>query len=224
MQQLPLVLEHRKMLTREDFLISFSNMEAVEWIDLYPDWIDVFAVMIVGARMSGKTHLLYLFSEKTNAKVYEALTLDNLSFYNIVPTNSAIAIDNIDKIAGNFKLEEQLFHIINYSLECRTKLLLTSSVPCNNIKWSILDLKTRLNTLPVANIYPPDDELIKNLFVKQITEADIIVNPDCIEYLTKNIERSYNAIFNIIEKLKRISLVEKHKITIPFIKTILNKN
>ncbi|MBR4315699.1 MAG: DNA replication protein, partial [Alphaproteobacteria bacterium] len=72
MQQLPLLLEHRRLLGREDFLVSPCNVEAVEWIDLYPDWNNNFAVVILGEKSSGKTHLSWLFSEKTGAKVYDS--------------------------------------------------------------------------------------------------------------------------------------------------------
>ena len=48
MQQLPLLLEHRRLLGREDFLVSPCNIEAVEWIDAYPDWSGNFAVVVLG--------------------------------------------------------------------------------------------------------------------------------------------------------------------------------
>ena len=223
MQQLPLLLEHRRLLGREDFLVSPCNMEAVEWIDLYPDWNNNFAIVVVGNKSSGKTHLSWLFSEKTGAKVYDAKELDDELFSDVVPINSALVIENVDEIIGNFKLEETLFHILNYSLECNTKLLLTTEKIFSELSFKLPDLKTRLQSFPVANIYAPDDEFLKALLVKQFLERDIIVAPDVIEYIIKHIPRDTISVSFLVEQADLLSFEEKRRITIPFIKKIIEK-
>ena len=223
MQQLPLLLEHRRLLGREDFMVSPCNVEAVEWIDLYPEWNNNFAVVVLGAKSSGKTHLSWLFSEKTGAKVYDATELSEELFSDIVPVDSSLVIENVDEIIGNFDLEEALFHVINYAQECNTKILLTTEVAFSTLNFKILDLKTRLQSFPVANIYPPDDEFLQALLVKQFLERDIIVAPDVIEYIVKHITRSAVSVRYIVEQADLLSFEEKHKITIPFIKKIIDK-
>lgn len=223
MQQLPLLLEHRRLLGREDFLVSPCNVEAVEWIDLYPDWNNNFAVVILGEKSSGKTHLSWLFSEKTGAKVYDSKEIADELFSDIVPMNSSLVVENIDEIIGNFELEETLFHIINYAMECNTKLLLTTGKTFSSLDFKILDLKTRLQSFPVANIYSPDDEFLKALLVKQFLERDIIVAPDVIEYIIKHIPRDTVFVSFVVEQADLLSFEEKRRITIPFIKKIIEK-
>ena len=223
MQQLPLLLEHRRLLGREDFLVSPCNVEAVEWIDLYPEWNNNLAVVVIGPKSSGKTHLSWLFSEKTGAKVYDAKELADELFSDVVPINSALIIENIDEVVGNLKIEETLFHIINYAVECNTKLLLTTEKNFSVLNFKLPDLKTRLQSFPVANIYSPDDEFLKALLVKQFLERDIIVAPDVIEYIIKHIPRDAVSVSFIVEQADLLSFEEKHKITIPFIKKIIEK-
>ena len=81
MRQLPLLLENRRLLGREDFLVSPCNIEAVEWIDTYPDWYGVNGVVVFGEKSSGKTHISWLFSEKTGAKVYSVDEIKGEIFY-----------------------------------------------------------------------------------------------------------------------------------------------
>ena len=221
MQQLPLLLEHRRLLGREDFLVSPSNVEAVEWIDAYPDWGSVMAVVVVGAEGAGKTHISWLFSEKTDAKVYDVTELSGELFSDVVPMNSALVIDNVDKIVGDMGAEETLFHIINYAFECNTKLFLTSRRQFMELDFALNDLKTRLVSFPVANLYEPDDEFLKALLVKQFWERDIIVAPDVIEYIVHHIPRDTQSVKYVVEQSDILSFEEKHRITIPFVKKII---
>ncbi len=223
MQQLPLLLEHRRLLGREDFLVSPCNVEAVEWIDAYPDWGNNLAVVVLGEKSSGKTHLSWLFSEKTGAKVYEAKELSGELFSDVVPVNSALIIENVDEVIGNSEIEEILFHIINYAEECNTKILLTTEKTFSSFDFKIPDLKTRLQSFPVANIYSPDDEFLKALLIKQFLERDIIVAPDVIEYIVKHIPRDTVSVAFVVEQADLLSFEEKHRITIPFIKKIIDK-
>ncbi|MBR1545090.1 MAG: hypothetical protein IJ638_04060 [Alphaproteobacteria bacterium] len=223
MRQLSLLLEHRRLLGRQDFLVSPCNVEAVEWIDLYPDWGNNFSIVILGPKSSGKTHLSWLFSEKTGAKIYDASELSDELFSDIVPINSSLVIENIDEIIGDFDSEENLFHIINYAQECNTKLLLTSEKNFSTLTFKIMDLKTRLQSFPVANIYAPDDEFLKSLLVKQFLERDIIVAPDVIEYIVKHIPRDTVSVKYVVEQADLLSFEEKHRITVPFIKKIIEK-
>lgn len=223
MQQLPLLLEHRRLLGREDFLVTSSNMEAVEWIDAYPDWGNVMAVVVCGGEGSGKTHISWLFSEKTEARVYDISEIGSELFSDIVPMNSALVIDNVDRAIGDMSLEENLFHIINYAFECNTKLFLTSGRKFLELDFALNDLKTRLVSFPIANLYEPDDEFLKALLVKQFLERDMIVAPDVVEYIVRHIPRNTGAVKHIVEQADILSFEEKHRITIPFIKKIIEK-
>ena len=78
-------------------------------------------------------------------------------------------------------------------------------------------------SFPVANIYPPDDEFLKALLVKQFLEKDIIVTPDIIEYIIKHIPRHASSVKYLVEQADLLSFEQKHKITIPFIKKIMEK-
>ncbi|MBD5405446.1 hypothetical protein HDR59_02755 [bacterium] len=223
MQQLPLMLEHRRLLGREDFLVSPCNIEAVEWIDLYPEWYGNQGIVVVGDKSAGKTHLSWLFSEKSNAKVYNMSEIREEIFSDIVPINSALVIDDIDLGIGDYELEESLFHIINYAMECNTKLFFTTTVVLTSLDFQLIDLKTRLLSFPVATIYTPDDDLLKALLVKQFMERGIVVDADVVEYIIKHIERNASSVKYLVERADLLSVSEKKKITIPFIKKIIEE-
>jgi chromosomal replication initiation ATPase DnaA len=220
-RQLPLTLEHRRLMGREDFLVSPCNLEAVEWIDAYPEWHGADGVAVVGERGSGKTHMSWLFSEKSGAKVYSHAEICGQAFSEIVPVGGALAIDDADRIAGNESAEESLLHIVNYARECMTKLFLTSGTPIAQAGFDLDDLRTRLTEFPCANIYVPDDGLLRALLVKQFLERGIALEDDVIEFALSRIERNGMAVRHFVERADEASAAEKRRITIPFAKRIL---
>ena len=155
MRQLPLLFEYRRLLGREDFLVASCNIEVVEWIDAYPDWGTTSSIIVLGEEGAGKTHIGWLFCEKTEGRFYDSSEIKEYLFSDIVPINSALVIDNVDKIIGDVISEENLFHIINYALECGTKLLITMTKNPSKMNFAIPDLKTRILAMPIAKILHP---------------------------------------------------------------------
>jgi chromosomal replication initiation ATPase DnaA len=217
MRQLPLSLEPRRMFGRADFLVSECNYEAAGWIDAWPEWGDIPGIIAVGEAQSGKTHSAYLFSEKSGAKIYNASELSGAFFGDIVPIESAVAIDDIDEAAGNAELEEILFHIINYAAEAGTKLFMTSARPAKGIGFSYPDLATRAGAFPTANIYAPDDGFLKALLVKQLMERGIGAEENVVEYVAKTAPRTPAAIAKFADMADKSA----RRLTIPAARGII---
>jgi chromosomal replication initiation ATPase DnaA len=218
-RQLPLSLEPRRLLGRADFLVSECNYEVVGWIDAWPEWGDAPGIIAIGDKQAGKTHSAYLFSEKSGAKIYDAREISGNFFGDIVPSESAMAIDDIDSAAGDAEAEEALFHVINYALQAGTKLFMTASVPAAQIGFSSADLATRACAFPTARIYAPDDAFLGALLVKQLLERGVGAEENVIEFVVKRIPRSAAAIAKFAETAAR----EPRRLTIPAAKEILSQ-
>ena len=92
----------------------------------------------------------------------------------------------------------------------------------NNHKFKLKDLKSRLKTFYHVSISDPDDEMIKIILTKLLIEKQFIIkNPEIFEFLVNRIERSYQSIYNLVDKLDKLSLEKKRQLTIPLIKEIL---
>jgi len=68
----------------------------------------------------------------------------------------------------------------------------------------------------------PDDKMIEGIIIKYFSDAQIILNAAVIKFLVTRINRSYTEIFATLRALDKISLSEKRKISIPFVKEILD--
>ena len=79
--QIPLDLVFRPAMAREDFFISFSNQEAVSWLDKWPDWPSP-ALVIYGEKSCGKTHLLHVWQKQSGADYILACDIDPIPMVN----------------------------------------------------------------------------------------------------------------------------------------------
>ena len=68
----------------------------------------------------------------------------------------------------------------------------------------------------------PDDELIVNLLIKLLSDKQIIIhNSEIFSFILKRINRTYENIYWLVEKIDKLSLEKKRELTIPLIKELL---
>ena len=161
---------------------------------------------------SGKSHLVNIWKKNNNAILY---------CYNLTEIIYAKKNVAIDDLFENI-IEEDIFHIINHCKQENLKILITSNLSLNDYEFKLKDLKSRIKTFYNVSISNPDDEMIKIILTKLLYEKQFIIkNPEIFEFLVKRIERSYQSIYSLVDKLDKLSLEKKRQLTIPLIKEIL---
>lgn len=200
--QLPFHLPYAVPKTVDDFFVSACNEEAFSWIQK-PTW--PFAmVLLTGPEGCGKTHMAHIFA-KTVLKAKDFKEADIL----LLPQRAVI--EDIDECRD----EQVLFHLFNYAKESRKQILLTArAVP----PFKLPDLKTRMSTVPVIPIHAPDDMVMMALLCKAFTDRQVDVDSDVITYLMTHLDRSYQAVHQIVAAVDTYALSKKRRITIPLIK------
>jgi len=169
-------------------------------------------IFLKAPNKSGKSHLINMWVKKNNAILYKSNLKD------IIDLKKNVAIDNLF-----VKIEEEnIFHIINHCKNENLKILITSNLDINEYNFKLTDLESRLKTFYHVSILNPDDEMVKIILTKLLYEKQFIIkNPEIFDFLVKRIERSYQSIYNIVNKLDKFSLQKKRQLTIPLIKEIL---
>ena len=203
----------------EDYIITESNSFAFDLISRMIKG-EINQGVISGPSFSGKTHLSKILIK--NIGNNESLYIDR-DFRDIVEkvgSSNLIVIENIDNVI-EARLEEDLFHIINFTKENDKKLLITSGKSISNIEFKLEDLKSRLNAILEAKIMQPDDELMKLVLIKIFNDKQLLINPNVINFLKSRLERSYKSINDFIEKIDKFSLEKGKKITIALINDLI---
>ena len=192
-----------------DFFVNDTNQNAFQIID---NTSFIQNILLFAPKKSGKTHLIYKWLKKNNSILYD----NNLN--EIIKLKKNVAIDDI----LDNKSEEELFHIINHCKSYNLKIFATTSINLIDHKFLLVDLYSRLRSFYYIKINLPDEEMCKILLTKFFYTKQIIVkNKEIFEFIFNRVSRSYNDIYEFVEKIDKLSLEKKRQLTIPLIKEIL---
>ena len=228
-RQLALPLNFRKLKNQDNFLINDSNKMAVSLIDEMKN-LSVFKkkyifpiLYLYGPERSGKTHLASIFKENNNAKFINRIEEKDLLN---AKNGCSYIIDNLEK---NSNLDpKMLMHLINEVYSGSGSILLISNLPPSQIKFDIIDLKSRIKSFINVGIDLPNDEVLYSMLIKELDDRKIILSDNLCFYIIKRIPRNYKSILEFSKQLDRISLEIKGQIKLAHIRSLIdyinNKN
>ena len=202
---------------RNDYFVSDTNKEALKWIDAWPNWSEN-GLVVTGPKRSGKSHLATVLKNVSNGTVVFA---KNLTEYNVneLFKIKSIIVEDLESL----KSEDALFHLFNMCKENNNKIMITSSLSPINIKFRLLDLKSRILSLPYVELKFPDDLLLEQIFIKLFLDKGVKVEKDVISFLLKRVDRSFDSVYNLVSKIDFASLEKSRKITIPFVRKYISE-
>ena len=159
------------------------------------------------------------------ADVAEALRLADVAeaayLAQVVPdTARRTAALVVDGLGGRID-ERALLHCYNGIAERGGHLLLTASAPPSHWPLALPDLASRLRLAPVAELGMPDDALLGALILKLFADRQIAVAPEVPAYVVPRIERTFEAVDTLVERLDRAALAEGGAVTVPLVRTVL---
>jgi|TARA_B100001093_G_scaffold497565_1_gene544646 chromosomal replication initiation ATPase DnaA len=199
----------------EDFFVSTNNFEAYKLIENWPKWSSRF-INIFGPTGCGKTHLANIFNKKISSFFLKASELNNNSLSSI-KLKECLIIDDYEN-----NIEEKLFYsVLNQCLLSNQYIIINSLNPIQSFEIKLKDLKSRFDSFVNIGINLPTDELIKVIISKNFSDKQVKIDDKLLDYILKNIDRSYESIFNLIDKLDNFSLSAGKSININLIKKAL---
>ncbi len=219
-RQLTFDLPVRRALGRGDFFVSPANAAAVAAVEGWRDW-PACKMLLTGPEGAGKTHLVHVWASLSGARIVGARELGQADIPALVTEH--VAVEDADVLAGDQAAEEALFHLHNLALaEGRSLLLTAEKLPA---RWglSLPDLKSRMQGTATAELQPPDDTLLAAVLVKLFTDRQLSVEPKVIDWLTRNMDRSFAAAGALVDALDTAALAERRAITQPFAAGVLDK-
>ena len=218
MTQLALDFGHRTAHDAEDFLVTPSNSDAVRWLDRWPDW-PAPALVIHGPAGCGKTHLAHVWQARSAARFIAPDAIGGAAPDGLLGEARNAVIDGGDGVAD----ERHLLHLYNMVAERGGALLLTAHNPPARWNIALADLRSRLVAAPAVAVSAPDDGLIGAVLVKIFSDRQLRVGDDVIEFLTKRMERSFDAVRRTADALDKAALAAGRNITVPLARQVLQQ-
>lgn len=176
----------------------------------------------------GKSHLLSsvctIFSKHNLIVAY--VPLEDVNRFNIqmldgLESIDLLCIDGLHNIAGKLDWEQKIFYCFNELLMRKKKLIITSRIAPTALSLKLLDLKSRMIS---GLIFPMnmlnDNEKIMCLQLRAKFRG-LVLSYSGARFILNHYNRDLKNLLIVLEKLDKASLITQRKLTIPFIKHIL---
>ena len=192
---------------------------------------------ISGAEGLGKTHLLmaignHLASRGTLAlyihcrELMESLGQEEKSVDQRLEEHAARAdfllLDDIDRISGHSVAQEALYRIYNQIKERGGRMVFAGRTPASGLEATESFITSRFKWGMTAEILPMDDESSSQLFHKLADDLSLEIPDKVIDFLLARIPRDFQSIQQAVTRINQESLRQKHRVTLPLVKTALN--
>lgn len=150
--------------------------------------------------------------QKYNVQIFEALEFNQL-----------ICIDDVQAIVGDRSWEAALFDLYNRAKEHNTPIIISGSKNAKGLGLELKDLESRLLWGLVLQIKPLLDHEKVTALQLRATQRGFKLSDDACKYLINHFPRDMSSLFQVLNTLDQASLVHKRKITVPFIKQLLDE-
>ncbi|MBL7249106.1 DnaA regulatory inactivator Hda [Alloalcanivorax marinus] len=225
MSQLPLALELREGHALDNFHAG-PNGAALATVRAAAEGEER-QVFIWGAAGQGRSHLLEGAVRRAQELGRHACLLPAAELLPLVPDVlesmeqfDLLAVDDVDRFAGEAAWEEALFHLYNRMMARGGALLFSATAAPGALGWLLPDLATRLAAGPVFRLQPMEEEDLAGLLAERARERGLKLGPEVARFMVMRSERSPALLLERLATLDRTALARQRAPTIPFVKDV----
>ncbi len=184
-----------------------------------------------GSVGTGKTHLLQaicnqLVSTEQNV-IYlpmKELVNQQATILNDMQQLDVLCIDDIDAVLGDKEWDRQLFLLINELRTNNKSTVMTAAHNPHEAMVSFPDLASRLVWGPVYKLDLLEDDEKSCAIQEHAKVRGLEVSDEVCSFLLKRFPRDLSKLIGLLDKLDEASLIQQKKVTVPFVKSVLNIN
>ena len=186
-------------------------------------------VYLWGGAGAGKSHLLQATcqaaAERGVAVAY--LPLAELAAYGpeILEGLEALAlvcVDDLQAVLGRPEWEEALFHFYNRLRAAKTTLVVAGESGPAALPVGLADLRSRLAWGPVFKLDELSDAEKITALQARAKARGLELPDDVAQFLIRRSARDMASLFALLDRLDRESLAQQRRLTIPFVRTLIN--
>lgn len=230
MQQLPLLLQPKESSTFSSFF-SGSNQMAVDILsDIFSGGGEQQVFLWSGSGL-GKSHLLLAACEMASRHGLTASYLPLNEMQDVttdilqgVENLDLVAIDGLEAVLGDVEWELALFSLINQARESAVSLVFAAEKSPAELEMILPDLRSRFTWGPVFQLKALSDDEKRSALQTRAAARGLELPENVANYLLENYPRDLFNLFDNMDKLDQASLVQQRRLTIPFVREVLNSD
>ncbi len=186
-----------------------------------------------GGAGSGKSHLLHACCSRLEQQGVPALYLP-LKLLSQQPSDRALTlleglssyrvfvVDDLQQVVGERNWEEMLFHLLNQARDQQQVVVMSGRKPFAELGIGLPDLRSRLGEAVVEQLQPLSGEEKWSVLQQRAGARGMEISDEVVNYLIKRTPRDFHALFRLLDDLDQETLVAQRRITIPFVKELLD--
>ena len=225
--QLPLGLVLKDSARFENFYAG-QNREAVRSVQSSAEGVGESLVYLAGQAGLGKTHLLqaacHQAARSQRATAYlplgELLQLSPALFDGLEQMD-LVCLDDVGVIAGRPDWESGLFNLFNRMRDKAATLLVAAGKRPAQAGFVLADLASRLGWGVTYVLKPLDDEAVLIALTRRAKGRGLELPEDTARFLLRRFPRNLPSLFALFDTLDTASFIEQRRLTIPFVKAVL---
>lgn len=228
-KQLPLQFVFRANQTFQDFFPG-ANSAVVNHLQRCVAGSGEAFIFLWGQTGLGKSHLLQACCHEAQQAGLPSFYFDldqaphsSSQLFNDLEAFELVCLDNVEAIAGRADWEEGLFNFFNRHRDLGHKLIISSAAAPKELPIQLPDLKTRLNWGLSLKIHTPDDEGRIAALVYKARRMGLEISPQAGRFLLNRADRDMASLWHLLDRLDQASLSAQRKLTVPFLKQILDE-
>lgn len=133
-----------------------------------------------------------------------------------------LCIDKVDMVSGRSEWELSLFNVYNRCLASGTRLVFAAESVPQEMMIGLADLRSRMQGFSRYRLAEMTEaERIKALQHRAL-ERGLSLNDAVAEYIYRRCQRDFASLFEVLNELDRHSLVQRRKLTIPFVREAMS--
>lgn len=228
-QQMTLNITARDGLEFDSFFETEENHDIVMRLKNFAETDQASQLFLWGEMHSGKSHLLQACCYEATGRGQRVsyLPLKALGTYGTAASRglenmNLIVVDDIDLVLGNLDWEEALFDLINNSRIARQRLLFSASQNPRHLECKLPDLASRLIWGETYTLHSLSDQNKNNALRQRAAQRGLELTDRVLEYLNRHYPRDMGSMLTMLEVIDQESLRQHSKITVPFLKQVLD--
>jgi DnaA family protein len=132
-----------------------------------------------------------------------------------------VCVDDVHSIAGNPLWEEALFHAYNRILDAGGRLIVTANVAPKGLGLALPDVVSRLAWGVIFQLHTLSDSEKLLILMMRAERRGMTLSEEVGKFILTHCPRHMSTLFAALDALDKISLAAQRKLTIPFVKTVL---
>jgi len=180
-----------------------------------------------GAAAVGKTHLLQAVCDRAGDRsVYVPLRMlvhAGPGILHGLESRDLICLDDIETVAGDADWEGALFELCNQVSDANRSMIVAATMSPRECPIALPDLQSRLLRLPIFQIHPLGERERVLALQLRARHRGLDLPDDTANYLLSRSRRDMASLYDLLDKLDLEALRAKRRLTIPFVKDVMQQ-